>query len=290
MPLHINHWDWPLLFFLFNVAAITTDDVENGLISERLPTSGAVVYEKRGQSSSNILSYDTKTLITYGWIFPYRGSIFHRKIFGIILVQLVLSTCAAKYKCDFSMRHQQGYCIPLPDSMTALTLLTVTSFLVGLFTNNLMQRWWQIRTALNNVKSKSTNLINSFTASVVINVHNSQPHIRAQTIMISQTVKRYLQLAHALMYLRSNPKEEFGSQDIQQSLLDRKLVTPHEMTLLLSQQNASFDHRRSPHVYAWVLLCMEKAVASGVLGPRPGGAQHVVTLFNELSLIQSASV
>jgi hypothetical protein len=250
-----------------------------------------VQYELEGQSSRNILSYNTKTLVTCGWIFPTRGSIFHWKIFVYIFVQLIVSTCVALHKCDAVLRPKEVYCAPLPDNMTALTLITVTSFLVGLFTNNLMQRWWQIRTALNNVKSKSTNLVNAFSASVAVNTQHCPMPIRVQAICFTQTLKRYLQLAHALVYIRGSPYQAFASKHIQECLQDRNLLTTHEAALLTPQPNTTFNHRLSTQVYAWVLLCLEKASTSGVLGPVPGAgpAQHVVTLFNELSLIQSAA-
>ena len=264
--------------------------VENGYSTAEIPSGKppAVQYELQGQTSHNILSYDTKTLVTYGWIFTYRGSIFHKRIFVYILVQFILSSVIANYKCQNTGRSlDNSYCVPLPNDMTALTLLTVTSFLVGLFTNNVMQRWWQIRTALNNVKSKSTNLVLAFTSCVAINTQNSPLKVRSQAICMTQTVTRYLQLAHALIYIRANPVREYNEQ----LLRSRNLLTQHEAELLLPKHKAVFEYRKSSLVYSWVLMCLEKASTSGILGPVPGGgaAQHVVTLFNELSLIQSAA-
>lgn len=259
---------------------------------KKLPIA-PVEYELEGQASFNILSYDTRTLITYGWIFPYRGSIFHRKIFFYIGIQLILSTLMAKYKCDESDQivfnsSNVFLCVPLPDSMTALTLLTVTSFIVGLFTNNLMQRWWAIRAALNNVKSKSTNLVNAFTASVAVNTKYCTENVRKQAINMTQTLKRYLQLAHALIYIRGNPRREYETEHCLEA---RYLLTEQEAELLMRPPQALFDQRISTEVYAWVSLCLEMSSTSGILGPVPGGgpAQHVVTFFNELSLIQSAA-
>lgn len=134
-----------------------------------------------------------------------------------------------------------------------------------------MQRWWQIRSALNSVKSKSINLVNTFTASVAVNTLHCEPHIRAQCIKLTQTVKRYLQLAHALMYIRGSPTHEFQSEEIQKSLQERDLLTVFETSLLMPRLTTTFNHRLSSHVYAWVLLCLEKASAAGVLGPLPGG-------------------
>jgi len=150
-----------------------------------------------------------------------------------------------------------------------------------------MQRWWAIRTALNNVKSKSINLINAFTACIAVNTHNSPDHVRAQAICMTQTLKRYLQLAHALMYIRGSPVLKYDEHCLEA----RHLLTPHEATLLTPPVNSPFDQRLSTQVYSWILLCLEKASMSGILGPVPGGgpAQHVVTLFNELSLIQSSA-
>jgi hypothetical protein len=212
-----------------------------------------------------------------------RGSIFHRYIFLYITLQLLLSTVVASYKCSTTI---VSFCIPLPDSMTALTLLTVTSFLVGIFSNNLMQRWWQLRTALNSVKSKSTNLVNSFTAAVAVNASDSTPYFRAQAVHLTQTVKRYLQLAHALIYIRGNPAFKCHST----LLMSRNLITAHEVSLLTPQETSSFKCMLPTQVYSWVLLCLEKSSTAGVLGPVPGAsAQHVVTFFAELSAIQASA-
>ena len=263
--------------------------MENGYTNEKpYVKPPAVEYELTGQSSHNILSYDTQTLLTYGWIFTYRGSVFHKNIFVYILIQFVVTTVIANYKCQNTGRSlDNSYCVPLPNDMTALTLLTVTSFLVGLFTNNVMQRWWQIRTALNTVKSKSTNLVLAFASCVAINTQNSPLNVRSQAICLTQTVTRYLQLAHALIYIRSNPATEYNES----LLLYRNLLTKKEAELLISKHKSMFEYRKSSIVYSWVIMCLEKASTSGILGPMPGGgpAQHVVTLFNELSLIQSAA-
>lgn len=268
-------------------------DLENVYVhsstEHRYVPPASVEYELPGQFSHNILSYDTKTLVLYGWMLPNRGSIFHRKIFAYITLQVVLSTIVAKLKCDETTGADDVmFCVPLPDNMTALTLLTVTSFLVGLFTNNLMQRWWQIRSALNNVKSKSLNLVSALTASIAMNTQHCPLRIRNQAICLTQTIKRYLQLAHALIYIRSNPVREYNEK----LLRSRYLLTEREADLLLPKKSSKYKHLKSTTVYSWVLMCMEKASTSGFLGPIIGTAptQHVVTFFNDLSMLQSAAI
>ena len=110
-----------------------------------------VTYEpgENNDNSGSIVKYDVLFLLSYGWAFPFRGNMFTSEIIIGVVVGVAITTVLALFRChDVSALHPQveRNCIPLPAGFSNnLTLTTVTSFLVGLFANTLLQRWWALR-------------------------------------------------------------------------------------------------------------------------------------------------
>lgn len=101
-----------------------------------------IQYEEVG-GEEKVISYDISSLLCHGcWD---KGSPFNRRLIGILLLEVLISTTLANFKCTTDFDYD---CVPLPDNTTGLTLLTITSFLVGIFSNNVLQRWWSIRVSL----------------------------------------------------------------------------------------------------------------------------------------------
>ena len=102
-----------------------------------------IEYEEGAGGEDKVISYDISSLLCHGcWD---KGSPFNRRLIGILLLEVLISTTLAHFKCTTDFNYQ---CVPLPDNTTGLTLLTITSFLVGIFSNNVLQRWWSIRVSL----------------------------------------------------------------------------------------------------------------------------------------------
>lgn len=225
-----------------------------------------IEYEQ-DNSRKNIVSYDLSTLLSVGWIVPFRyssrynililsvvtlalyvhrGSICNSTLIATVLVQATVTTLLAFAKCS---KDGGMLCIPLPSSYTGLTLLTITSFLLGIFCNNVLQRWWNVRVALGTVMIKSKSLAMSVASIVAVACKDAPAPIKAESLDLLHKIKRYLGLAHALIYKRGDAVTDLSD------LIDRGLVTPLEASMLLdSIPNSSSDYlspystntRRSP--------------------------------------------
>ena len=105
--------------------------------------SYGVNYETRKNGKrGSIVSYDLSFLITFGWYFPKRGSIFRfYELLGVIAMLVVPTEILAYYNC--ANDQPQSLCIKLPAASTSyLTLMTLCSFVVAFFANTVLQRWW----------------------------------------------------------------------------------------------------------------------------------------------------
>lgn len=207
--------------------------------------------------------------------------------------QLAITTCLAVVKCGGG---RTNYCIPLPDSITGLTLLTITSFLVGMFSNNLLQRWWNMRVAMSTVMNKSKALITSAASIIAVSSKYAPPRTREEALRAVHTLKRYLCLGHALIYKSANSNTDVSD------LLQRGILTQGEATILIgsnlysmsrgtSMQQGRVLPKVSPgQAYSWANITLERIGAAGLLGPAPDcSVNHMTTFFADLSVVQSAA-
>ena len=218
------------------------------------------------------------------------GSVFTWKIMFLVTVQLAISTGLAYAKCHST---NDIYCVPLPDNMTGLTLMTITSFLVGMFSTTLLQRWWNIRVAMASVMNKSKTLTTALVSVVAVSSKYASPRIREEALRSVHTVKRYLCLAHALIYKSANANSNVSD------LLQRGLLTQGEAAILIGSDtyfgalNRSTPSQKkiSPgQAYSWANMTLERIGAAGLLGPAlDSTANHMTTFFADLSVIQSAA-
>lgn len=270
-------------------------------------------YEKVGKK--NMISYDVRSLFFLHGCLD-EGSPFNKRLFSILLVEVIVSTVLAMLKCE---RGEVGFCLPLPDNTTGLTLLTITSFLVGLFSNNVLQRWWSIRVALGVVINKSMSLAAAVASVMAHNTRYSSTQIKQETLELMLKIRRYLNLAHALIY-----KNADGIDDVS-DLIDDKLLTQDEAEVLLfsknkfikakgtstrslfqieldernstaTNQNSSScsDNTRSPfycpfNVYSWVALNLENACSVGLLSAPSTPMNHIMSFLVDLGIIENAA-
>lgn len=180
-----------------------------------------IEYEEGGV---NVISYDFRSLFCHGcWD---KSSPFNRRLMGILFLEVVISTTLGTFKCA-KQDDVFHYCVPLPDNTTGLTLLTITSFLVGIFSNNVLQRWWSIRVALGYVINKSKSLAVAISSVVAYATLTSSPVIKEEALLLICKIYRYLNLAHALIY-----KNAEGNEDLS-DLLARRLITHEESEILM---------------------------------------------------------
>lgn len=192
-----------------------------------------IEYEEGGEN--NVISYDISSLLCHGcWD---KGSPFNKRLLCILLLEVIISTTLGHFKCPHDKEFDY-HCIPLPDNTTGLTLLTITSFLVGMFSNNVLQRWWSIRVSLGFVINKSKTLAVSASSVVAFATHSSSPEIKEEAFQFICKVHRYLNLAHALIYKNADGDDNLSD------LLERCLITPEE-AVILQQASGNSSHNGS---------------------------------------------
>ena len=110
----------------------------------------------------NIVRYNARHLLHFGWLFPYRGGgvvDFHS--FVLFALIIVITSIIAFFSCD---NITSKVCVPLSKSPSIgnnLTLLTLSALIISFFLNNVVQRWWQTRCHIGNVISRSkTSMVN----------------------------------------------------------------------------------------------------------------------------------
>ena len=167
-------------------------------------------------------------LITYGWLVPTRASYLHsRRFFIWMFVVVCIVTLLAYFICPEPnspiKRSPAGtvICLPLPSSWSSLTLTTMTSFMMALFTNNLLNRWWATRKHVSSTGGRCKNIAMLLTAWTA----RSQGPVADQR----RRAVRFLNLAHALLF---NTAEKKTSLEGIQPLVDKGLCDPEEAALL----------------------------------------------------------
>ena len=146
-----------------------------------------VRYEKdeNFQPTGKILSYNELYIMTLGWLIPPRGSIFTiSQALLVIGLFCSLATVLAVTACP--MANSNGdpipviptgqYCLSLSFPLASnLTLITLCSFVIALFSNLILNRWWLLRTNLQNVMCSSYDILSKITSCVIVKVRHTSP-------------------------------------------------------------------------------------------------------------------
>ena len=159
-------------------------------------------------SGPNVFSYDPGWLISRGWIIPTRASFLHSwTLVGMEAVVVSVTTLLAYYKCP-SLPSSNGRtlagsvsCLPLPEVLSeSLTLITIASFMMGLFSTNVLHRWWSTRCHVAAVVGACKNFSILLTAWTC---RASDPDDGTRGAGVAQQrarALRLLKLAHSVLY------------------------------------------------------------------------------------------
>lgn len=188
---------------------------------------------------------------------------FTTEIFLWIVGGVAAATILSYFSCapvTKPLLHAQQHCIPLPSGYTNnLTLTTVTSFLVGLFANTLLQRWWALRMHLLGHMGGNNEVI-ILTATTLANskLINENPEYTAEAKQACYSIYRYLNLGNYLTIF--NASKEF-KYDL---LLKKGILTKSEYEMVKSSSG-------SPNIaYSWIDSRLQKLANAGFLGAFPG--------------------
>jgi hypothetical protein len=228
-------------------------------------------------SGPNVLSYDPAWLISCGWIIPTKASFLHSWTLIIAEIVLVaLTTVLAYFKCPTVAaaggRTLAGTvsCLPLPDQLTSsLTLLTIASFMMGLFATNVLHRWWSTRVHVASVGGSCKNftiLLTAWTSCAV--QKNSSKSADEETVTEHRArALRLLTLAHALLF--NTARNKTAREDLE-PLVAAGTCEPEEADVLAGAGEPFLA------VLGWVACVVDELQrAHGALNDTQAGDLHM---------------
>lgn len=182
-------------------------DVEPGLT---LATSGkqyhaAFFLDEYPKDRDAHRMYDMQKLMDYEYLMLWDRTLFTGPQWALMasvtgLTLLSMTICPAPIL-------DLGFCVGLNPNSDWFTFSTLTSFLLGLFANNMFSRWWTVRDKL---QSLNTSIITAaLVAAAADRLQGGVPAIR--------TILRYLNLMHALALKR------FRKEDVDDKLLAARM-------------------------------------------------------------------
>ena len=111
--------------------------------------------------SGNIVKYNARHLLLYGWLFPHRGSVVDCHNFVLFGVIIIVSSVVALVSCDNISSKIRFPLSKSPSISNNLTLLILLALILSFFLKNILQRWWLTRCHISNVINRSkTSLVN----------------------------------------------------------------------------------------------------------------------------------
>jgi len=116
-----------------------------------------IKYENRNGKRGNIISYDGDFLLRFGFILPFRGSVFTMNQLFTVVATGGVSVFMGIHSCD-SKRTSSCFPVPKP-SPSLLTLASICSFLLAIFTNILLSRWWAMRGHICTLEGASSDVL-----------------------------------------------------------------------------------------------------------------------------------
>jgi Bestrophin, RFP-TM, chloride channel len=209
-------------------------------------THHRVVYESNEDGTQgNIIMYDELYTITIGWLIPRRGSIFSLWAQIVSLGFLVaIVALLGNYSCN-NVPSTATVCVSLPPtpSTSYLTLITLCSFVVGIFSSIVIGRWWSTRLALGDVLAGSGNLLmlvmTAFSVAVQF-AKDEQERRRLRGLAESASRKIIGLLMLHVRLLFNTAREDQSFYD----LVDQKFITREEHEYLKSLNVSTMDAMR----------------------------------------------
>lgn len=225
----------------------------------RKPFRGRVKYEPGPDQagSGSIIDYDVKFLLDLGWSLFYRGTFWQNATVEGVVVGVIGATFLALNKCTGTDIHK---CVPVPSGgNSAITLTALASFLVGLFVNTLLTRWWALRMHILGFVGLHNEVTIHF-ASALANggLASESLEMQEEAKRACYAVYRHTCIANYLVVMNANKDTDYIP------LHKKGIITTSELGSL---QNSS----GSPNVvYGWIDARVEKLAEAGFLGPYPG--------------------
>eukprot|EP00741_Cyanophora_paradoxa_P011724 tig00020563_g11328.t1 len=192
---------------------------------------------------------DFGKLQSYAYLWFLRGTAIKARALLWTLFFCALASLLGYARCPEDSEDapdwRRSLCFPIIDSSRdeILIFASLAAFLLSLFAGQTFSRWWKTRELVGIVIARAA----SFATMVMAYVKGSDP----ATVAVRETLVRYSNLAHALVYKQASMDDDLTE------LVQRGLLTEREMAALKPLPS------RYAMVYAWLLQLVTQVFDAG---------------------------
>jgi hypothetical protein len=173
---------------------------------------------------------------------------------AIVLVTLVAATAACNARGVSVLMGSTCWRNDSPQTWGDMTLLFLTSFLLGLLVNNVLTRWWTTRVQAQDVINTMVQIYFHLRTVLVPKAGRTAEQLAAREAALV-TIKRRLRLAFRIMLIAAKTNDTDGATAVVTQALENLMrPTAHRSALMLPCESKLLGgHRHAYSVIGWVL-------------------------------------
>ena len=203
----------------------------NVIVYERLSTD-------QRRPTGNIIRYNELYVTTFGWLVPSHGTIFNifqtiLAVGGCTIAVTILAFCSCSIPVVATTEHvventTTSYCVSLSNpTTTSLTLGTLCTFIIALFSTLILNRWWAIRTNLQHVMTSGHDILTKIMSVMSVKIRHTERDQQEQILDEAQsfvtTIMGLLILSLHMVFARSrNDSPRSAMVLVEQGLLKKE--------------------------------------------------------------------
>ena len=162
-------------------------------------------------------------------------------------------------KCeDDSDKAYEFDCIPLPNDYKFLTLGASALVVQAIFTLFLMWRWQASRDYITKIVAAHHSLVANLAVHLGENAGGMRAQARASAIHSATTFLRYVNLGHAIIYVKAAGDDKENRDKALDAMVGRGLLQPGEESYVRMVDSPSA-------VFAWAVLQLDKMIKVGTV-------------------------
>ena len=224
------------------------------------PNPNVIIFKGLAEQYGSVLEYDFRAaLFKASFDIFFHGGVLSRSLVAYLCFIIFATLLTATASCE-QVAHPPTYSLLLGSAgcwtntyamnWGDITLMTLTSFLLGLLVNNVLTRWWTTRTLVQDALNTAIQVY--FLIHAVLEPRAGKaPEALEERDRIVASVKRRLRLAFRIMLLSARTDDTAGGTEVvRQGMLEllRPATTPdglhHRGPLLLDQELELLNHHR----------------------------------------------
>jgi len=209
----------------------------NVIVYERLSTD-------QRRPTGNIIRYNEMYVTTFGWLVPSHGTIFSILqtivvVGGCTIAVTILAFCSCRIppaNTGLTVENTTtSYCVSLSmPSTTSLTLGTLCTFIIALFSTLILNRWWAIRTNLQHVMTSGMDILAKIMSVMSVKIRHTDRDQQEQTLdeahSFVNTIVGLLILSLHMVFARSRRDSPISAM----VLVDQGLLKKEQLDYVLS--------------------------------------------------------